>query len=194
MARTAAPGTRERILDVAGALFYTEGVRAVGMSRIIGEVGCGKNLLYAHFPSKTDLVAAYLGRFRERRDRAEAQALREAGDDPGERLVALVAEIAGRLRRPDFRGCPFRNLLTEFPAGDELPERMAREYLAQTCELVGRLAGATGVPDPEGLADRIWLIIDGLYASGFRERAAEVAPDMVREAIAAARDPRAPAV
>ncbi|MFD4197791.1 TetR/AcrR family transcriptional regulator [Amycolatopsis thermoflava] len=187
MARTAAPGTRERILDVATALFYTEGVRAVGMSRIIGEVGCGKNLLYAHFPSKTDLVAAYLDRFREWRDRAETAALREAGNDPADRLVALVEEIAGRLRRPDFRGCPFRNLLTEFPGGDEQPERMAREYLEQTRELVGRLARETGAADPEGLADRVWLIIDGLYASGFRERAADIAPEMVREAIAAAR-------
>lgn len=187
MARTAAPGTRERILDVATALFYTEGVRAVGMSRIIGEVGCGKNLLYAQFPSKADLVTAYLDRFRERRDRAEEKALREAGDDPAERLVAVVAEIAGRLRRPDFRGCPFRNLLTEFPDGDEPPERRAREYLRETRELVGCLAGELGVTDPEGLADRIWLIIDGLYASGFRERAAAVAVDMAREAIAAAR-------
>ncbi|NIH88365.1 TetR/AcrR family transcriptional regulator [Amycolatopsis granulosa] len=187
MARTAAPDARERILDVAGALFYTEGVRAVGMSRIIAEVGCGKNLLYAHFPSKTDLVAAYLGRFREWRDRAEEEALREAGGDPAERLVALVAEIAARLRRPDFRGCPFRNVLTEFPGGDDPAVRIAREYLDRGRELVGRLAGETGVPDPAGLADRVWLIIDGLYASGFPGRAAAVAVGMTREAIATAR-------
>ena len=64
MARTPAPGTRERILGVASRLFYDNGVRAVGMNRIITEAGTGKNLLYQHFPAKSDLVAAYLDRAR----------------------------------------------------------------------------------------------------------------------------------
>jgi AcrR family transcriptional regulator len=72
MARTAAEGSRQRILEVAAELFYTHGIRAVGMSQIIDAAGCGKNLLYSNFPSKADLVAAYLtaeARYREQQAR-----------------------------------------------------------------------------------------------------------------------------
>jgi AcrR family transcriptional regulator len=186
MARTAAPDSRERILAAVTPLFYEQGVRAVGMSRIIDAAGCGKNLLYAQFPSKTDLVAGYLSWFRARRDQDVAAALDAAGDDPADRLVAVVAEVAARTTDPGYRGCPFRNYLTEFPDSNDSPHDLARDFLRASRERIDDLVGQLPVTDRAGLADRIWLILDGLYASAahpLHERAGETAVAFVRELV-----------
>src|SRR5688572_1362712 len=51
---------RRRLLDTATRLFYTEGIRAVGIDRIIAEAGVAKATFYKHFPSKDELVVAYI--------------------------------------------------------------------------------------------------------------------------------------
>ncbi|MFE9692157.1 TetR/AcrR family transcriptional regulator [Micromonospora sp. NPDC005806] len=168
MARTAAPGSRERILRTAGDLFYRHGIRAVGMNQVIDAAGCGKNLLYTHFPSKNDLVAAYLRACRAVRDRESAAATAGLADDPAARLRALIAEIAASAARPDFRGCAFRMYLTEFPDDAGEPARMARDYLHDTRAEIDDLIVRLDVADPGQLADRIWLIVEGLYATAAR--------------------------
>lgn len=188
MARTAAPGSRERILRTAGHLFYRHGVRAVGMNQVIGAAGCGKNLLYTHFPSKDDLVAAYLRACRAVRDREAAAATAGLADDPGARLRALVAEIAASAARPDFRGCAFRMYLTEFPEDEGEPARVARDYLRDTRAEIDDLVARLDVADPGQLADRIWLIVEGIYASAARSdpAMASAATRLVDDLLAAA--------
>lgn len=166
MPRTADPGTRDRILAAVVPLFYRYGVRAVGMNQIIAAAGCGKNVLYRHFPTKTDLVAAYLDRTRADRERAARDAESAAGDDPRARLLALVGEVAGQVRDPGFRGCAMRHHLIEFPDADDAPDEIARSYLTDSRARIEALAASPGA------ADRIWLLIDGLYASAARPDAA----------------------
>jgi AcrR family transcriptional regulator len=184
-------GARERILDAATVLFYARGVRAVGTSEVVEAAGCGKNLLYAHFPSKLDLVAAYLERFRARRERALERAV--AGcDDPGEQLVALVAEVADRVGAPGFRGCALRNYLTEFPDADDAASRVAHDYLRESRARVAALVDRLEVADRAGVTERIWLVVEGLYASGAHPAdavSARAAVALVEEIVAAA--PRA---
>jgi AcrR family transcriptional regulator len=57
--RAASPA-RRRLLDTATRLFYAEGIHAVGIDRIIAEADVAKATFYSHFPSKDDLVVAYL--------------------------------------------------------------------------------------------------------------------------------------
>jgi AcrR family transcriptional regulator len=186
MARAAAPDSRERILDAVTPLFYEQGVRAVGTSRIVEAAGCGKNLLYAQFPSKTDLVAGYLARFREQREQSVGAAVRAAGPDPADQLVAVVAEVAERSAEPAYRGCPFRNYLTEFPHDDDPPARIAREFLAASRARISGLVEQLPVADRRGLVDRIGLVLDGLYAAAAHpldDRTGPVAVALVRELV-----------
>ena len=186
MPRRPTADARERIVDAAASLFYARGVRAVGMNEVVEAAGCGKNLLYAHFPSKVDLVAAYLERFRVRRERAAEDAI-GSRDEPAAQLIALTAEVADRLGTPGFRGCALRNYLTEFPDADDAASRVARAYLRDSRAQVAALADRLDVPDPAGVAERVWLVVEGLYASGARpaDRAdARTAVTLVEEILA----------
>ncbi|MEU4620810.1 TetR/AcrR family transcriptional regulator [Actinoplanes sp. NPDC023801] len=178
MARSPAPGTRDTILTAAAGLFYEYGVRAVGMAQVVEAAGCGKNLLYKHFPSKAELAAAYLALTRQERERSVAEALRWFPDPAGQ-LTALVTEIADFVRRPGYRGCPFRNYLTEFPNDDDEPAQVARSYLAACRARLDRLVA--GIGGDELLADRIWLIVNGLHTGPATQ--AQVAVDWVAELI-----------
>ena len=51
---------RDRLLHTAHALFYRDGIRATGIDRVIAESGVTKVTFYRHFPSKNDLICAYL--------------------------------------------------------------------------------------------------------------------------------------
>ncbi len=72
--------TREQIIQAAGALFYGEGIRSTSMDAIAAKAGVTKRTIYYHFPSKDDLIAAYLAATRQADVRAPG---RVAGRDQG---------------------------------------------------------------------------------------------------------------
>jgi len=51
---------REKILNIASSLFDSRGIQASGVDTIILEAGVAKATLYKHFPSKNQLITAYL--------------------------------------------------------------------------------------------------------------------------------------
>jgi AcrR family transcriptional regulator len=53
-------GARDRILETAYVLFARRGVCGVGIDEVIGRSRVAKATLYRHFPSKDDLVVAFL--------------------------------------------------------------------------------------------------------------------------------------
>jgi AcrR family transcriptional regulator len=157
---------RDRILNVACDLFYHQGVRAVGIDTIIATAGVAKMSLYRAFPSKDDLVAAYLERrnveYWERWDRT----LADHPDDPRAQLEALLDSIMRRTLADAYRGCPFLNTATEFP-GSTLPaDAVIRANKREVNERLRTLAAAAGARDPRELADQLQLLIDGAYSAG----------------------------
>lgn len=166
MPRTADAEARDRVVAAASRLFYAKGIRAVGMSEVIAEAGCGKNLVYRYFPSKDDLVAAYLERFLDTRERLARQAADEAGDDPREQILALTRDILDRSRHRAYRGCAARNYLVESHGERDAAAEVARAYLKRSRRDLRSRVGAVGVADPDVVTERIWLIHEGLYGCG----------------------------
>lgn len=191
MPRTPAPGTRDRILDNACRLFAEHGVHNVGLQQVIDETGCGKNLLYREFASKDDLVVAWLTRTQEE-DRAALDDVVAAHEgDPAVQLVALVRATADKVACPGYRGCFLRNTHAEFPDPEHPAHRVSAEYAAEVQARILDLAGLAGVRDPEVLARRIMLIVDGMITNasifGGNGAAAEgvaLAEDVVAAAVA----------
>src|ERR1700684_3730066 len=90
---------RNRLLEVADALFYAEGVHVVGIDRILKEAGVAKASLYHHFGGKDGLVRAYLEEHFELR-RQQVEQVLAAYDTPKERLLGLFAVVEVVLKDP----------------------------------------------------------------------------------------------
>lgn len=176
---------RERILATALTLFYSEGIRAVGVDTIVEKSGVSKTSLYRNFASKDALIAAYA----EQQDRRlwawwDRIVARQPSDDPRAQFAALLAGVARIASRPDFRGCPFINLVTEFPDPAHPGHVIAH---ANKIELRRRLAlftRALGARDPQRAAEQTALLINGAYSSACLAETAHLERDLV-EAVTA---------
>lgn len=189
MARKPAPGTRDRILDTAARLFYDHGVHAVGQQQLIEECGCGKNLLYREFASKDELVVAYLDRKARESEAIVEAAMAPYAGDPAGQMLAIVRSVAAQVATTGYRGCPFLNVHAEFPDRDHPVNRAAVAHRQTNRERFRTLAEQAGASDPAVLADRIMLIVDGMYANGAMqggEATMAAAVDFAEEVIRAA--------
>src|SRR5215470_6607173 len=166
MARQPAAGARDRILDVASRLFLERGVHPVGLQQIIDECGCGKNLLYTPFASKDELVVAYLRRCRREWEAIIGRGIQQAGGDPADQLLAVVRAVGGQVCDPGYRGCPFLNTHAEFRDPAHPAHQVSVEHFGALRHQLTGLAARAGLRDAPGVAERILLIIYGLYSTG----------------------------
>lgn len=156
---------RERILETADRLFYEQGLHAVGIQRIIAESAVTKVTLYRHFPSKDDLISAYLGR-RSQHDHDQVDGIIDAHPDDPRRALT---ELATALTRDDFgavrRGCAFINASAEFTGSH--PSRahahqIRRWVTGRLEELLRRLEHR----DPRAAAEQLMMVRTGAIVSG----------------------------
>lgn len=133
------PAARERILLTAHDLFYREGIRATGIDRVIAESDVTKATFYRHFPSKNDLIRAFLDYRHGRWMAWFSDALARHGGCGGSGLAALVPALAEWFRGEDFRGCAFINTVVEL--GGVLPDAVdiARRHKADMTAEIARL-------------------------------------------------------
>ncbi|OZM78867.1 TetR/AcrR family transcriptional regulator [Pseudonocardia sp. MH-G8] len=157
---------RERILAAADEHFYAEGIRAVSADRLIAAAGVSKVTFYRHFPSKDDLVLAYL----EGRAAVERQALeqfRAGAGDACETLLAIAQGIAGISCSPGFRGCPFINAAAEFADPAHPARRAIATHRAWFASFLKDLLGEMGIQDRATVADQLIILRDGGMVTGY---------------------------
>jgi len=174
---------RERIVEAAAELFYAQGLRAVSAEKIIAQVGITKVTFYRHFPTKDDLIVAYLERRAQWERDAIAQA-RQAADDVPDAFRIIAEAIGAESCRPGFRGCPFINAAAEYADPDH-PVRRAvdvhRRWFRQTIQ---DLLDEINVPNSAQAADQLVMLRDGAMVSGYLSDPSTVA-DALRNAASA---------
>jgi AcrR family transcriptional regulator len=156
---------RERVLETAARIFYAEGINTVGVARIVEEAGVTLATFYRHFPSKQDLVLAYLQRVHDDFD-ARAAAAREAAEDPGDMLELIGNNITAQLLQPGFRGCAFINAASEFEDPDGPIMRAVLAHRTWFHDLVRDTFASAGHPQPDLAAGRYVMLRDGATTAG----------------------------
>lgn len=154
---------RERILAVAARRFYRDGFRAVGVDAIIAESNVAKMTLYRHFPSKDDLIVAYLEESNLRFWAWLEAALGQGS--PREQLLALFEGVQQLAMSPTCTGCTFQHAAADFPTLDHPGHRIALAHKQAVLARLGGLAAAAGVPNPDRLAAQLLLLMDGAFVA-----------------------------
>jgi AcrR family transcriptional regulator len=156
---------RERIVSVASNLFYNRGVRAVGVDLVVEKAGIAKTSLYRYFPTKDDLIVAFLEREDEEFWSVWDAAAERHADDPESELEAHMRWIGERLSRANYRGCPQINVAAEFAEHDHPARQVARTHMKTLRERLEKLARRLGVPRPKELGAQLALLVNGAFAS-----------------------------
>lgn len=160
-----APDVRARILDTASRLFYERGVRAVGVDLVVLEAEVAKTSLYRHFPTKDDLIVAFLERedleFWGHWDSVAEQ----FPNDPAGELDAHMRWIGERLARSNYRGCPQINVAAEFAEQDHPARRVSLRHMHALRGRLLRIAQRMDVAQPDQLAAQLAVLVNGAFVS-----------------------------
>jgi AcrR family transcriptional regulator len=153
---------KDKLFQTAAQLFYQNGYRAIGVDTIAAESGIGKMTLYRHYPSKDDLIVAYL------KDSNEVfwynfEQITKDVPTPREKLLAFFESLEHYVNTPACYGCPFLNVATEYPESDYPGHQVAIEHKQAVRARFHQLAKEAGATNPEVLADQLFLLMDGAY-------------------------------
>ena len=165
---------RERVLTTAYDLFSRQGVRGVGVDTIIAEAGVAKMTFYRHFPSKDDLVLAFLRRREQLWTNEWLQAaVQSRASAPRERLLAIFDVFDEWFQRDDFEGCSFINVLIETVEPGHPVRAASAAHLANIRVFLRGLAKDAGAAQPDDFARKWHILMKGsIVAAGEGDRRA----------------------
>lgn len=172
---------QDRILETADRLFYGRGIRAVGVDTIAAEIGISKRTLYNYFPSKDELVVAYLARRIRPRPISDMP--------PAEQILADFDRLERSFASGVFRGCPFVNAVAELKEPRHAANQLAIDFKRRRRTWFRDLLARLEVADPEGLATQLQLLVDGAIAAALVHgdpKVAHAARDAARVLLTAA--------
>jgi AcrR family transcriptional regulator len=153
---------KEKLFETAARLFYQHGYRATGVDTIAAESGIGKMTLYRHYPSKDDLIVAFL----KQSDADFWSYFEQATQDaptPREKLLAFFVALQDYVTSPACYGCPFINAASEYPQVDHPGHQVALAHKQSVRARFNQLAEQARAAQPQALANALLLLMDGAY-------------------------------
>jgi AcrR family transcriptional regulator len=179
--KRASSPARQRLLETADRLFYKEGVRAVGIDRIIAEAGVAKMTLYTNFPSKDALIVAVLQHREEKVLAFFRGAVERHGKRTKNKLRAFFASLKEWFESPDFRGCAFQNAAVELADPGHAGTQFVRQQKRRFADLLKGLLEEDVGPRATKIAPTIALLVEGAIMTAAIQGTAAAA-DVAREA------------
>jgi len=153
--RSASPAAR--ILAAADRLFYTRGIRAVGVDAVAAEAGVSKRTLYNYYATKDDLIAAYLvSRFKH---------IAPSDAPAREQLLGYFDHLERAFASPGFRGCPYVNAVAELSDPKHPAASIAMQFKEQRRQWILALLRRVGADDADALATQLQLLIEGAVSA-----------------------------
>jgi AcrR family transcriptional regulator len=172
---------RRRILETTDRLFYGQGIRAVGVDTIAAEVGISKRTLYNYFPSKDDLIVAYLT--------CRLKPIGASDLPPVEQILGTFDRLERSFAGGSFRGCPFVNAVAELKEPRHAANKIALDFKEQRRTWFRDLLRQLGVGRPDALAMQLQILVDGAIAAALvrgNPKVARAAREAARTLLAAA--------
>lgn len=145
-------------------LFYREGIRAIGVDTIIAKSEVAKTTLYRYFPSKDDLVVAYLEGRNQRFWELFETVVNQHPGQPNQQLLAIFVWIDELLNSTDSHGCPFLMVASEFPEPDYPGHQVAINHKQKMRDRMAELAELAGIKQAKELSAGLLMLVDGAFA------------------------------
>jgi len=161
-----APWAKNRILETANELFYGDGIRTVGVDRLISESSVTKATFYKHYGSKDRLIVQYV-RHRDKTTRDRVEAVIAEQPTPAAALRELMEQVSAEISSPGFRGCAFLNAASEYPDPTHPVRIVVSEHRDWYTEVLAGLLAGMGHPLPGNAADELMLASDGAKGGGY---------------------------
>jgi AcrR family transcriptional regulator len=160
------PGSRprERLLAVATRRFLEEGIRAVGVARIVEEAGVALMTLYRHFGDKDGLVAAALEQWSAESIGWLADQVDRCGDDPEARFAGLWTALERRLAAGPGGSLTMTAAIELRRAPRHPAWKAVAQHRMAVRQLLEDLVKPLDVRDPPALAARLQLLLEGAEA------------------------------
>lgn len=155
-----------KILDTANVLFYEDGIRNVGVDRIISASTVTKATFYKHYRAKDNLIVEYIVS-RHDRVKANVDAIIANAPDHEVALHDFIEDVVTEISGPGFRGCPFINAAAEFPDATHPVRQVVTAHREWYVETLSGLLRDIGHPVPGDAADELLLARDGALSGGY---------------------------
>ena len=152
---------RARLIETAERLFYAEGIRTVGIDRIIAEAEVAKMTLYNHFASKDDLILAVLQYREEQVNEMFTKSIERYSSKGMSRLEGFFAALKKWLSSREFRGCSFINATVELADANHAASKFSAAHKERITELLRELIVEAAGDTAAQVTDAVSLLVEG---------------------------------
>ena len=154
--------TRDKLVYRAMDLFFSYGYHAVGIDRIISDVGVTKTTFHNHFDSKDDLIIETI-RLRDQWENEvfQRRLLERSGGDARAMILGYFDVLDEYFNDENFKRCQFLNACAEFPSRHDPVHQEAAKHYINGEAFLRQAAERLGVDDPDDLARWLIILIEG---------------------------------